>query len=85
MNITLEDLPKGIHQMVEIIGMEKMLEVAKYYGGGIIYIPKYDSLVKCEKSRRIQEEYAGGRSAKSLMSEYGVTYNQFRYMLKKGR
>lgn len=41
MNIRLEDLPKDTHQLVEIVGMEKMIEIVKCYGGDTLYLMGY--------------------------------------------
>ena len=59
MNIRLEDLPEDTHQLVEIVGMEKMIEIVKSYGGDTLYIPMYSSLVRCDKTKKVVKEYNG--------------------------
>ena len=82
MNIRLEDLPEDTHQLVEIVGMEKMIEIVKSYGGDTLYIPMYSSLVRCDKTKKVVKEY-NGKNGRALMRKYGITYSQLQYMLKK--
>lgn len=82
MNILLEDFPEDLHQLIDVIGLEKMIEVCKIYGGCSVYLPKFDSLVRYDKSRRVVSEF-NGKNARALMGKYGITYSQFKYMLEK--
>ena len=84
MNIRLEDLPEDTHQLVEIVGMEKMIEIVKSYGGDTLYIPMYSSLLRCDKTKKVVKEY-NGKNGRALMRKYGITYSQLQYMLKKGK
>ena len=58
-----------------------MIEIIKYYGGINLYIPMYSSLVRCDKTKKVIKEY-DGKNARALMSKYGITYSQFKYILK---
>ena len=70
----MEDLPQGTHQLVEIIGMKKMIELVKCYGGDNLYIHKYNSLVRCDKAKKVVEEY-DEKNGRVLMRKYGITYS----------
>ena len=82
MNIRLEDLPEDTHQLVEIVGMEKMIEIVKSYGGDTLYIPMYSSLVRCDKTKKVVKEY-NGKNLTALRNKYGLSPEQIKYILKK--
>ena len=37
MNILIDDIPVNLQQMVDIIGIDKLIELSKLYGGVSIY------------------------------------------------
>ncbi|WP_419749163.1 hypothetical protein [Terrisporobacter petrolearius] len=37
MNILIDDIPVNLQQMVDIIGMDKLIELSKLYGSASIY------------------------------------------------
>lgn len=39
MEIYKEDVPVSLHNLIDIIGMDKFVEVARFYGGANLYIP----------------------------------------------
>ncbi|WP_276629642.1 MULTISPECIES: Mor transcription activator family protein [Terrisporobacter] len=43
--------------MVDIIGMDKLIELSKVYGGASIYIPMYKTLGIRERSTNIAKEF----------------------------
>lgn len=42
MNILIDDIPINLQQMVDIIGMDKLIELSKVYGGASIYTNAQD-------------------------------------------
>ena len=81
MSVQLYDVPWDLQERVNIIGMEKMIEIVKSYGGDTLYIPMYSSLVRCDKTKKVVKEY-NGKNGRALMRKYGITYSQLQYMLK---
>ena len=71
----MEDLLQGTHQQVKIIGIEKIIELVKCYGWDTLYISKYNSLVRCDKAKKVVKEY-DGKNGRVLMRKYGITYSQ---------
>ncbi|WP_455539247.1 Mor transcription activator family protein [Terrisporobacter sp.] len=69
MNITLDNASKDFHQLIEITGIDNMIEVCRIYGRCAIYIPKYNSLVRYDKSKRILSEF-NGKNKRALMNKY---------------
>ncbi len=59
MNIKIEDIPESLHQMVEIVGIEKFVMICKMYGGATIYIPVYNKVVMGDRNRKIVRDYNG--------------------------
>ena len=70
--ISLEDLQEQHRNYAEIIGIDKLLELAKMYGGTQIYIPKPEELLKNRKSKAISEEF-DGTNIKQLAKKYQVS------------
>ena len=70
--ISLEDLQEKHRSYAEIIGIERLLELAKVYGGTQIYIPKPEELLKNRKYKAISEEF-DGTNIKELAKKYRVS------------
>ena len=59
MNILIDNIPVNLQQMVDIIGMDKLIELSKVYGGASIYIPMHKTLRIHERNRNIAKEFNG--------------------------
>jgi len=81
MLIKLDDIPVSFHAMVEVIGIEKFLEISKLYGGINIYIPIYSSLIKEARNREIIEKY-NGVNVNELAIKYGISVVSVRRIIK---
>ena len=44
--LTKDDLPEGVVDVVDVIGMDAFKSLVKFAGGGNLYIPNEASLVK---------------------------------------
>ena len=44
--LTKDDLPEGVIDVVDVIGMDAFKSLVKFAGGGNLYIPNEASLVK---------------------------------------
>lgn len=81
MLIKLDDIPVSFHAMVEVIGIEKFLEISKLYGGINIYIPIYSSLIREARNRAIIEKY-NGVNVNELAIKYGISVVSIRRIIK---
>lgn len=81
MLIKLDDIPASFHAMVEVIGIEKFLEISKLYGGINIYIPIYSSLIREARNRAIIEKY-NGVNVNELAIKYGISVVSIRRIIK---
>ena len=79
--IKLNDIPDSFHAMVEVIGVEKFLEIAKLYGGINIYIPIYSSLIREARNREIIEKY-NGVNVNEIAIKYGISVVSVRRIIK---
>ncbi|MCC3863458.1 transcriptional regulator [Terrisporobacter petrolearius] len=59
MNILIDDIPVNLQRMVDIIGIDKLIELSKVYGGASIYIPMHKTLRIRERKRKIAKEFNG--------------------------
>ena len=82
MSVKIEDIPYHLQPIVEIIGIEKFLEICKMYGGYTLYIPVYDKVVMPDRNRKIVSEYNGVNLYK-LRVKYGISERQVKWVLKK--
>ena len=55
----MEDIPYGLCAMVEIVGMEKFVEICKLYGGSTVYIPVHSKVTLAERNRQLIKGYNG--------------------------
>lgn len=81
MNILMEDIPYDLQAMVEIVGMEKFLEICKMYGGMSVYIPVYNKVIMASRNREIVESF-NGKNAKDLVHKYNMSYQQIKNILR---
>jgi len=58
MNILIDDIPVNLQQMVDIIGMDKLIKLSKGYGGAR-YIPLHKTLRIRERNRNIAKAFNG--------------------------
>ena len=80
MSVILEDIPYNLHAMVNIIGMDKFIEVSKIYGGNCVYIPIHRKVVMGERNRKIIEEY-NGKNIDKLRIKYQISEQQIKRLI----
>ena len=80
MEIKKEDVPDNMAMLLEIVGMEKFIEISKAYGGDILYIPYYKSLKKQSRNREIKKAY-NGFNTRELSKIYGLSESHKFYNL----
>lgn len=64
--------PPPIDYIVELIGEENALKLAKEFSGQQIYFPKYESVTRPLTYRKIREEF-NGFNFKYLAKKYGFS------------
>ena len=80
-NLTINDLPDGVVDVVEVIGMDAFKSLVKFAGGSNLYIPNESNLVKPIRNRKIREEFKG--SYKDISMKYGISEVQARNIINK--
>lgn len=78
---TLEDIADSYRPVVEIIGVEKFVELCEYAMGDELYFPKAESVTAPARNRRIKKEW-DGYNAKELAEKYNLTIKQIGNILK---
>ena len=80
-NLTINDLPDGVVDVVEVIGMDAFKDLVKLAGGSNQYIPNESNLVKPIRNRMIRDEFKG--SYKDISMKYGISEIQVRNIINK--
>ena len=78
---TKDDLPDGVIDVVDVIGMDAFKDLVKLAGGSLLYIPNESNLVKPIRNRRIREEFKG--SYRDISMKYGISEVQVRNIINK--
>lgn len=76
-----EDLPEGCKELVDIFGMDMVMELVDYCGGSCIYLPSKSGVLKNARNRAIKEKFNGG-NYKELAREFGISDIQVRKIVK---
>lgn len=84
MKIEVYDVPEVLDNMVGIVGIEKFVEVSRFYGGENVYIPLYKSLVRKARNREIARKF-NGVNFRELALEYGISVTHVKRILEDER
>ena len=76
-----KELPLKLQTLIDEIGYDNALKVAKLFGGSYQYIPKPDKLIKLERNDRIREEF-NGYNLEALAKKYNLSVIQVRNICK---
>lgn len=79
--ISVSDFPEKYQCMVEIVGIEKALEIARIMGGTLQYIPKLDDIDRKVRNEKIRQEFTGS-NIPELAARYGLTEVQIRNIVR---
>ena len=82
MKILMEDIPYGLCAMVEIVGMDKFVEICKLYGGSTVYIPVHSKVTLAERNRQLVKDY-NGKNIDALRVKYGISNQQVKRILSE--
>lgn len=78
---SIDDVSESYRQVVEIIGMEKFIELSEYARGDELYFPKVENIIAPARNRRIKKEF-DGYNMKFLADKYNLTTKQIGNILK---
>ena len=81
MDIRIDDIPYDLHAMVDIIGVDKFLEVCKLYGGIAVYLPIHSRVTIGSRNRQMVKEY-NGKNLDFLRVKYGISNQQVKKILR---
>ena len=76
-----EDLPEGCRDLVDMFGIDLVMELVDYCGGSCIYLPSKSGVLKNARNRVIKDEFDGG-NYKELARRFGISDMQVRKILK---
>ena len=57
--ISREDMPEGVLDIVDIVGIDAFKDLVRYFGGTSLYIPNEVSLIRGFRNRYIRENFDG--------------------------
>ena len=80
--ISIKNLPTEYQVVAEIIGMENALRLAQHIGGGRIYYPKIESLLRDKRDERIRAEFTGCNH-RELARKYALTETWVREIVQR--
>lgn len=78
---TLADIAENYRPIVDIIGIEKFIELSEYAKGDELYFPKTENIIAPARNRRIKKEW-NGYNLKELAERYRLTTKQVGNILK---
>lgn len=76
----IRNLPEIYQTLIELIGEENMLTLAKNFDGEAIYFPKYEAIYRGIRDREIVEAFNGG-NYKELARKYDLSENHIRKII----
>lgn len=71
-----EDLPEGVVDIVDVIGMDAFKSLVKFSGGSNLYVPNESSLVKGVRNRMIRDSFDG--DYRKVSRKFGLSNAQIR-------
>lgn len=77
----IDDISESYRPVVEIIGVEKFIELSDYAKGDELYFPKIENIVAPARNRRIKAEW-NGYNQRFLADKYNLTTKQIGNILK---
>ena len=80
MEITKDDIPYQLHQLLDIIGQDKFLQVCKMYGGTAIYIPMYKTIIIGPRNKELIKNF-NGKNINELSVKYDMSKENTRRIL----
>ena len=79
--MTRDDLPDGVLDIVDTIGLDAFKDLVRLVGGSNLYIPNESSLIKAYRNKMIREEFNG--DYKVISRKFGISEVQVRNIVNK--
>lgn len=79
-DLTKEDMPESVKDIVDIIGIDAFKELVRLLGGSNLYIPNEVGLVRDYRNKKIKNEFCG--DYKSIAKKFGISEVQVRNIVK---
>ena len=77
----IDDISESYRSVVEIIGVDKFIELSDYAKGDELYFPKIENIIAPARNRRIKKEW-NGYNLKQLAEKYNLTTKQISNIIK---
>lgn len=78
--IKIDMIPEAYREVAELIGIQNLLNLAKSFGGTMMYVPKADSLTKSIRDISIKSEF-NGSNYKELALKYNLSESTIRNIM----
>ncbi|MGL5715831.1 MAG: Mor transcription activator family protein [Paraclostridium sp.] len=78
-NLTRDDLPSGVIDIVDAIGIDAFKNLVKHAGGGSVYVPNERNIIKTYRNKKIREEFDG--DYKDISKKFGISEVQVRNII----
>lgn len=75
-HLTKEDLPEGVMDIVDTIGIDAFKDLVRLAGGSSLYIPNESSIIKSFRNKKIREDFDG--DYKAISRKLGISEVQVR-------
>lgn len=81
MYLNLKDIPDKFHLLIDIIGLDKFIQISKLYGGDSLYIPTYKSIMKLKRNEEIKSKF-NGFNLRDIATEYEISISHLKRILE---
>ncbi len=78
--VEVSDLPEGCRDLVDVVGMDVVIELIEYTGGSTLYFPSIGAVCKNARNRIIRSKFDGG-NYKELGKMFGISDIQVRNII----
>lgn len=79
-DLTRDDMPESVMDIVDIIGIAAFKELVRFVGGSNLYIPNEIGLIRNYRNKKIKEEFCG--DYKDMAKRFGISEVQVRNIVK---
>lgn len=78
--LTVKDLPEGLVDVVDAIGIDSFKKLVKLCGGSSLYVPSESNLIRPVRNKIIRESFNG--DYKVVARRFGISEVQVRNIVK---
>ena len=81
-DVEIDDLTPDLRELVDIIGLQSVLNLIEFRGGESIYIQKAKKIERSARDRLIHDEF-NGNNYKELARKYNLTIVRIRQIVDR--